>query len=390
MPSTGLSENKLYVACAGAGKTSLLVKQACERKKQIGHKSVCIISFTTANQDNVRNRLYDKNPEVEVYGWFEFLLRFFARPYKGDIIPELYSTPIRLLYVNEQSGKKYNSTNKTYYSTYAANDLKSKYLSSSGNQIFSDKLSEFCYQCYDLNKSALIKRIETIFDTIFIDEAQDLVGHDFDIIKIIARSQVRLIMAGDPRQYIYDTHPTNKYSNYKGRIDQFCEEKINHKRKRFIELDTTTINSSWRCPNNVCHLANSFMCNYPPMISRYSDSVAQIFAVRESDIDTYSLIYKPIALTWDKNKPISKHSIGRYNWGDSKGLEFESVLVYCTKPAWMWVAGKSQKVGDAEKLYVAITRAKKALAFVVPDSVDMKSAIIPLWREDAVNQLLLF
>ena len=70
-----------------------------------------------------------------------------------------------------------------------------------------------------------------------------------------------------------------------------------------------------------------------------------------------------------------------YNFGSSKGLEFDRVLIYPTKAITDWL--KNQKHENLQptsksKLYVAITRAKLSVAFVHDDSYDDK--VFQSWR----------
>ena len=61
------------------------------------------------------------------------------------------------------------------------------------------------------------------------------------------------------------------------------------------------------------------------------------------------------------------------NFGDAKGLTFERVLIYPTKPILAWLK-------DC-KLYVAITRAMHSAAFV-DDTIDASMlSMISRWHE---------
>lgn len=90
-----------------------------------------------------------------------------------------------------------------------------------------------------------------------------------------------------------------------------------------------------------------------------------IFWVHENDIDKYVDIYNPVQLRYDKRtkvNPIPK----TMNFGLSKGLTFNRVLIYPTKPMLDWLSGKSKDMKDESlsKFYVAVTRARYSVAFV--------------------------
>lgn len=44
-----MSDNKLYIAAAGAGKTTFLVHHACDLAKDDNQKSIAIITYTRKN-----------------------------------------------------------------------------------------------------------------------------------------------------------------------------------------------------------------------------------------------------------------------------------------------------------------------------------------------------
>ena len=54
------------------------------------------------------------------------------------------------------------------------------------------------------------------------------------------------------------------------------------------------------------------------------------------------------------------------NFGESKGLSFERVLIYPTTPIEKWLKDNSRDLAPTSrsKLYVAITRAEQSVAFV--------------------------
>lgn len=49
-----MSNNRLYIAAAGAGKTTFLVRHACDLLKEDGQKSICIVTYTIKNQYEIR------------------------------------------------------------------------------------------------------------------------------------------------------------------------------------------------------------------------------------------------------------------------------------------------------------------------------------------------
>ena len=67
------------------------------------------------------------------------------------------------------------------------------------------------------------------------------------------------------------------------------------------------------------------------------------------------------------------------NIGASKGRGYDRVLVFATKPMLAYLkTGDVSKAGDRSKLYVAATRARHSVAFVVPDDFQ-GSPLAPEW-----------
>lgn len=116
-----------------------------------------------------------------------------------------------------------------------------------------------------------------------------------------------------------------------------------------------------------CDLANQMYPDMKPCDSAMNEKTGHdgIFWVHENDIDKYVDIYNPVQLRYDKRtkvNPIPK----TMNFGLSKGLTFNRVLIYPTKPMLDWLSGKSKDMKDESlsKFYVAVTRARYSVAFV--------------------------
>ena len=96
-----------------------------------------------------------------------------------------------------------------------------------------------------------------------------------------------------------------------------------------------------------------------------------IFAVPASRISDYIKRYNPVILRWNRNTQ-KKLCEGRtaYNFGESKGLGFERVLILPPDRHAKFLCGDTTAFDDAEtddsrnKLYVGITRARYSVAFL--------------------------
>lgn len=71
--------------------------------------------------------------------------------------------------------------------------------------------------------------------------------------------------------------------------------------------------------------------------------------------------------------------VASFNYGECKGMTFDRVLLYPTKPLEAFLSGK--KLDKPEKYYVAVTRPRYSLAIVVdnlPKSTLFEPVVIPI------------
>lgn len=220
-----------------------------------------------------------------------------------------------------------------------------------------------------------------IFPYIFIDEIQDFVGYDLEVIKKCYEVGCHMILVGDPRQTTYRTHYETKYKKYSGgKIMNFVRDNIHE-----MEIDTDILNVSYRNNQIICDLANKM---YPTM--KPCDSVMNkitehdgIFWVHENDIDKYVDAYNPVQLRHDKRTKANPRTT-TMNFGSSKGLTFNRVLIYPTKPMLDWLSGKHKdmKNESLSKFYVAVTRARYSVAFVYKTKQLPSNDIGTKWMPD--------
>ncbi len=372
--------NKLIIAAAGAGKTTYLIKEALKVKK---NKKILITTYTIANENEIKNKIIELNgfipSNIKILTWFSFLLKYGAKPYKGCFNDKLYDQDIKGVILVNKKLNFYISKTKIEY--YFNRDWK----------IYSDKLSPFVYECNDRSNGLVIKRLENIFDYIFIDEVQDLAGYDLEILKLLFNSKINTILVGDPRQTVYLTHYAKKFEQYKnGKIIEF----IQNEAKNICEIDTEILNASHRNNQQICNFSSQLYPEYPKVNSCsccYRKDVEHqgVFLIEEKYVEDYIKYFAPVKLRWNAQKKLDGIV---YNFGESKGLTFDRVLIYPTNPIKKWLKNqqfdlqKIQLKNDIEvkeiknfkiinntlleatvraKLYVAITRAKYSVVFVI-------------------------
>lgn len=342
--------NKAIIAAAGSGKTELLIEWAlsCPSRR------VLITTYTIENAREIRARLCKAAgvvPEnIEVVTWFEFLLRHGVKPYQTFVTDIGRTRSINFITVNPPFSRRA--------------DIDRYYFDSASN-VYSDSVSDLVCIINSRSDGLVVKRLERIYDEIFIDEMQDLAGYDLVLLELLMKSSIHIMMVGDPRQAIYSTNRSNKYAQYRGSgIVDWIAAQVNVGRCT-LEM----LSDSYRCTQSICDLADGLYPEYGGTTSLNEEFVEHsgIFVVRERDVPAYVAAFSPQALRWDKrNKAMGLPAL---NFGQSKGLSFNRVLIFPTEPISNYLSlGAPLAPGSAAKLYVAITRARHSIAFVSKSS----------------------
>lgn len=387
-----MNKNQCLIAAAGAGKTTYIIDQAVDTIQKCEDTTVLIITLTIKNQDNIKERInslpFHIAKRIKVSGWYQFLLRYIIRPYKGDVIPDLYMKNVSMLWSDANQTIQRGNCHIT---RYGAGDIKTKYLHK--NKIYKNYLSEFATLCIEKNPQSCMKRLNSIFTHVFIDESQDMAGFDFEVIKALFLSSISVTVVGDPRQHTYVSNNLRKNKQYKGRIENFIGDKVNGKRKNIVTVDYKTLNASHRCGKEICQVASLIHSEFPPTQTcsclecgqkrlKFLNGQCGVFFVSSDNLIDFITEFKPIALTHDIRKRVHP-SLKRMNMGDSKGLGMLSCLIYPTKPMLEFInSGKDLAFSEKAKLYVAITRATHIVGIVVPNKFKAQYINVPFWKKE--------
>ena len=355
-----MKTNKLIIAAAGAGKTTFLVNEALKQKDG----NVLITTYTQANEEEIRKKIIEINkciPEnITVQTWFSFLLQHGVRPYQGCLFEKKVKG---MILVNEQSAFRYKHING--FSVYYKEENIQKHYFTDTFKIYSDKLSKFVFKCNQKSGGAVIDRLSRIYSHILVDEVQDLAGYDLELLKLLFGSDSNILMVGDPRQVTYLTHNESKFKKYRnGRIKDFIQ---NECKKSNCEIDEETLNISHRNNELICSFSSKLYPNFTPCTSNQKHITKHdgIFLVKRQDIEKYLEAYNPAQLRHSIKVEVTK-SYKTLNFGDSKGLAFDRVLIYPTEPFVNWLINNNfdLKPTSCSKFYVAITRARYSVGIV--------------------------
>lgn len=368
--------NCLIVAAAGSGKTTYLVKRALEIRDQ----KILITTFTEANEREICKKMIEIHgsipQNITVQTWFSFLIEHGVRPYQSFLFNGKV-TGLEL--VNQKSGFHFSSKYGPVY--WGEKDVQKHYFNSAG-QIYSDKLSKFVFRVNDLSGGLVMDRLSRIYPNIFIDEVQDLAGYDLALIKLFMQSNSNLTMVGDPRQVTYHTHEEAKFGKYsEGKIEQFIQTEC---KKIQIDIDHKSLCTSHRNKQGICEFANQLYPEMEPCGYDEQDPTGHdgVFLVYEEDIDEYLKEFSPIQLR-DKITVDVKDSYAAMNFGNAKGLTFDRVLIYPTKPMLEWIKdhSKSLKPESRSKFYVAITRARHSVGIVISKKTKVPLQGVTLFKQ---------
>lgn len=369
---------KLVIASAGSGKTTSIVKEAIQKSKI---ENVLITTYTDANAEGIRQKLIKEvgciPSNITVQTWFSFLLQHGVRPYQGSIRLDksMWNSDIKGCVLPASDSSIIRGRN----GIFSRRQNSYLYYFTSDERIFTDKLAKFAIECNVNNQ--VINRLSMIYQYIFIDEIQDFTGYDLDFIDLLIRSSISLTMVGDPRQATYRTSNAQKNSKYAGgKIELFISEKgLND----LVKIDSVSKKCNYRCAKPICDFSNLLFPVPWPQAESLGEADVRIahlgvFIIHSDDVVKYISTYKPVQLRWNKGRLVN-NNVPVYNLGESKGLEFDRVLIYPTEPFVYWLCNHSFNLSAEarSKFYVGLTRAKYSVGILCDKDVENIERWIP-------------
>lgn len=369
-------KNTVKISAAGAGKTWDACHHALKCVTQ-NEDRVLITTYTNKGVQSIQNEIRKQNQgvlshNVVIKTWYDFLLSDLIKPYQNKL-PGICANEIKSLDFSDTYGK-FN---------YHRQGSKKRYISVSGN-VYSIMASALAVELNKLSEGAVIHRLEQMYKQLYIDEVQDLTGYDLEIIELLLKSKIEITCSGDSKQYTYSTHNTTKNKKKSGRnIWQFFEGKDI---RDLICIEEKL--ESKRFNNDICCFANSVYPEGKPITTCMNARTEHdgVFLVADKDVDIYYQYYSPVVLKYDKNTTTIGYT--SVNFGASKGETYNRVLIFPNKPFKQFLL-ESKALSSPEKYYVAVTRARYSLAFVLeklPDQIEgfMKESIMVGEREITV------
>ena len=336
--------NRAVIAAAGSGKTEAIIEEALS----LDSGRVLILTFTNENQRQILARLKTKSgivPRfVSVMGWFSFLINEGARPYQSAMTGE----------VGRLGGLNFVGRR----SRFTRRDSL-KYFMDRNSDLYRDGVSDFVCRVNKNSEGRVIRRIESAYSAIFVDEFQDLVGYDLEFIDLLLQSSVPILLVGDPRQHTYSTNLGQKNKKYQG------EGILDWLKERNAYCDVSVLCESHRCNQELCDFADDLFPSLPRTTSLNHDDEEHrgVFVVDRSEVEEYVKKWNPVILRRSRSNDTG--GLPAINIGVAKGSTFERVLVFPSKTMLKYVRERDlSSFKDKARLYVAVTRARHSVAFV--------------------------
>lgn len=337
-------KNKIIIAAAGSGKTTYIVKEALNNAP----KKTLIVTYTNKNREEIEKKIIELHGFIPnhliVRSWYAFLLSDLIRPYQNFVHEE------RIEGVYFPTGPINRFAKKSNIKAYFLN---------AKNEVNKDRLSELAELIARNSDYKSITRFSELYDYIFIDEVQDMAGYDLEIFNFFMLSNTNVLFVGDIRQATYATNNTKKNKKYKGIniIDYFKE------RTDICEVDQS-LNISHRCNKFICDFSDGLFEGMASTLSKNEERTGHdgVFIVHPNDVEEYLQKYNPQCLRYDA-RTVLPNAI---NFGDSKGLTFERVLIKPTAKMEKYLRTGELDLDETTlaKFYVALTRAKYSVGII--------------------------
>lgn len=338
----------LIIAAAGSGKTWGLCNHAINNLKE---KNILLITYTHQGKKALEEEIKKQNigvlhPKIKIMTWYSFLLSECIKPYQSFITK--YNS-IRSISFDEAYG---------HVNFHSAGNLK-RYMTEENN-IRSNQASELACYLNMVSNNKVISRLDEVYNYIYIDEVQDLSGWDLDLVQMLLSSPLGVYLVGDPKQSTYKTNTGAKNKNKSGRnLKNFFSNLI---RDNKIALKTS--NKTHRFNKDIAKFVNLIDPVEPLVQSDLisDDEYDGVFIIEQKNINYYLKKFNPQCLRYDRRTVVDSKTV--MNYGVVKGRTFNRVVIYPNGTFKDFLL-KNKNISAPEKYYIAATRARKSLVFVV-------------------------
>lgn len=330
-------DKRVIFSVAGSGKTTHIINNLDINKRSV------IVTYTNNNLINLRQGIVRKfglmPSNFKIFTYFTFLHSFCYKPF---LVKQLGTKGIN--YISQPN-------------RYSAKGTREFYIDAN-HRLYSARISKLILEHPIIND--VNERLSKYFDYLYIDEAQDLAGNDFNFLMEVVKSNVSIMLVGDFHQHTFDT---SRDGNTQGSLfKNYTEYK-----KKFIKagynVDLTTLNKSWRCSPAICSFVSEQL-KIPMESNRQDETEIKIINTFEEAV---RILHNSHIVKLFYQKHYSYRCFSR-NWGDSKGEDkYNDVAVVLNKSSYgKFRQDKLNELSPTSrnKLYVAITRTRNNLYFI--------------------------
>ena len=345
------SKNKVIFAAAGAGKTYGICKQTMSNLNT-SSKKILLVTYTNKGVESLANEYRKQNfgvidERVDIKTWYQFLLSEMIKPYQNFILGQ--GNIVRSIDFTSMYGKP----------NFKKRGTKEHYLNRH-NDVLVNAASELAVDCNTASEGKVVERLSKVYSHIYIDEIQDFVGVDLDLLNLIFGSSTHVTCVGDYKQATFRTHNAKK--NKKTTGTNIIEHFNNLEKQSQVAITFHT--KSRRFNQDICNFSNSIFPDgneIETIMSETSDGDG-VYLITACEMSKYISHYNPVVLKYDSKT--TTFGYDSYNFGVCKGMTLERVLIFPNKPFLSFIKdGKS--LSSPSKYYVASTRARYSMAFVV-------------------------
>ena len=286
-------DKEVIFAVAGSGKTKYIIDAL-----SLGKRSL-IVTYTNNNLRTLRRRILGKfgyfPDNIFVSSYFTFLYSFCYRPF----LSQKFKT--RGINYKSNPNKGLRLTDPRYFFD-------------SYRRIYGNRIAKFLDVQGILGDINL--RLSKYFDTLLIDEVQDLAGHDFNLLKGISKANLSIIAVGDFYQHTFDTSRDGNvnsslhddYDLYKGKFEDMG-----------FSVDTESLIASHRCSPNICDFISKDIG--VEMSSARNDNTSIYLIEKQEQADEIFNNRHMVKLFYREHY---KYECYSRNWGESKGEDGHS------------------------------------------------------------------
>lgn len=245
-----------------------------------------------------------------------------------------------------------------------------RYLTSNGDA-YPSLLGKLTLDVINSSKGAAIRRLERLYDSIYIDEAQDLRGNDLCVLESLLRSRIDIHVFLDPRQSTLST--AKKDPKYKKNYSNAEIIKLYRDWERKGLLQIRYENVTHRSIAPIAVLSDIIVGDELELGPTVSDVELRgqhdgVYIIDKVDLNRHVTQYNATLLALQNS---DKYGINdSMNFGKSKGMTCDDVVIITTKPIERFLAtGAALAPTSACNFYGAVTRARYSVALAVGDPI---------------------